>query len=208
VADRANTPGRRFRTAVAAALGAMLVRALGATWRVRWVGDELPSTAAVLAMWHGELLPLVWALRGRGIAPLVSTHADGEVITRIIQSLGYSAIRGSTSRGGARALIEATRRLDAGTVVAFTTDGPRGPRRRSAAGALAAAQRSGVDVIPMGAATSRAWRLGSWDRFVIPKPFATIAVRRGPSLRDVSPGDLARLDTAILEVCEPDPPDA
>ena len=188
-------------------LGELLVRLLGVTWRVRWEGEP-PDGPVVLAMWHGELLPLVWALRGRGVAPLVSTHADGEVIARIVQRLGFAPIRGSSSRGGARALIEASRRLDAGATVAFTTDGPRGPRRQSAPGALAAAARSGLAVVPMGALASRFWRFNSWDRFVVPKPFAVITVRCGTPLQRLETGDTPQLDAALLAVSQPDGPDA
>lgn len=170
---------------------------------MRWEG-EIPRGRTVLAIWHGELLPLIWAMRGREVAPLISTHADGEVIARIVMSLGYQPIRGSTSRGGARALIEAVRRLDAGEVVAFTTDGPRGPRRRSAPGALAAGARGGAPVVPMGALVSRAWRLRSWDRFVLPRPFAQVVVRIGPPL---PPGaTIEDLDAALNAVCQPDAP--
>ncbi|MBK8249322.1 MAG: lysophospholipid acyltransferase family protein [Gemmatimonadetes bacterium] len=196
-----------MKIVVASALGEWLVRLLGVTWRVRWEGS-IPTGPVVLAMWHGELLPLVWALRGRGIAPLVSTHADGEVIARIVRRLGFDPIRGSSSRGGARALIEAARRLEAGATVAFTTDGPRGPRRQSAPGALAAAARSGLDVVPMGALASRAWRFKSWDRFVVPQPFAVITIRCGAPLRHIQSGDTARLDAALLAVSEPDAPNA
>ncbi|MBL8961858.1 MAG: DUF374 domain-containing protein [Gemmatimonadetes bacterium] len=205
--ERAVGPGRRLKVVLASLLGELLVRMLGITWRVRWDG-RLPDGPVVLAMWHGELLPLVWALRGRGIAPLVSTHADGEVIARIVQRLGFAPIRGSSSRGGARALIEASRRLEAGATVACTTDGPRGPRRHSAPGALAAAARGGLDVVPMGATSSRAWRFRSWDRFVVPQPFAVITVRCGAPLRNVGTGDTAQLDAALLAVSEPDGPDA
>ncbi len=184
--------------------GALVVRALGLTWRIRWEGGTIPREPAIYALWHGELLPLLWAMRGRGIAPLISTHADGEVIARVVQSLGYVPIRGSSSRGGARALIEAVRRLGDGGQVAFTTDGPRGPRRQSAPGVLAAAARAKVPVIPLGAIVSRAWRVRSWDRFVLPKPFATIRVRVGEPIRPTGEPDVAALDRALLAVCAPD----
>lgn len=208
MAERSASPWRQVKVAAASLLGVLVVRLLGLTWRVRWDGPALPAGGTVLAMWHGELLSLVWALRGRGIAPLVSTHADGEVIARIIQRLGFQPIRGSSSRGGARALIEAARRVDMGGTVAFTTDGPRGPRRRSAPGALAAAARTGRPLIPMGALASRAWRFRSWDRFVVPKPFATITIRCGPEVRVEDPQDVQQLDAALLAVCQPDPSDA
>lgn len=213
---RAVSRARAWRTAAAAGLGRILVRALGATWRVRVEGrDELAETSAggqacVIALWHGELLPLVWHHRDRDIAALISTHADGELIARIVESLGFRPIRGSSSRGGMRALLEAVRELRGGRHVAFTTDGPRGPRRRSAAGAGVAAARAAAPVIPVGCTVDRAWRLRSWDRFVIPKPFARVTVRYGPALRAAgatpADGEALRpaLDASLLAVSEPD----
>jgi lysophospholipid acyltransferase (LPLAT)-like uncharacterized protein len=215
-AERAVSWRRRLRTALAAGLGRALVRLLGATWRVRLDGEDLLARArashgaAVIALWHGELLPLVWYHRYRDIAALISTHADGEVIARIVESLGYRAIRGSTSRGGARALLEAVRELERGRDVAFTTDGPRGPRQVSAAGAGVAAARAGVVVVAVGAVVDRAWRLRSWDRFVVPRPFATIIVRYAavppPAGRSPAAGEALTpaIDTALLGVCGPD----
>jgi lysophospholipid acyltransferase (LPLAT)-like uncharacterized protein len=125
------------------------------------------------------LLPLLWAHRGEGIVVLISTHADGEIIARIAASLGYGTARGSSSRGATRALVDLSRAVDSGRNVAVTPDGPRGPRHAFAPGALVVAQRSGVPVVCARALTSRAWHLRSWDRFVIPKPFARVTVRYG-----------------------------
>jgi lysophospholipid acyltransferase (LPLAT)-like uncharacterized protein len=88
-------------------------------------------------------------------------------------------VRGSTSRGAARALIQMTRELDAGFPIAVTPDGPRGPARQFAPGALIASQRSGAPILVVGVAASRAWRLRSWDQFQIPKPFARVIVAYG-----------------------------
>jgi hypothetical protein len=215
-ADRPATTLRRWRTALAARVGAVVVGWLGRTWRVQLDGEDVlgevkrAGGAAVLALWHGELLPLVWYHRGRDIAALISTHADGELIARIVQSLGYRPIRGSSSRGGTRALLDAVRELTGGRDVAFTTDGPRGPRRVSAPGAGVAAARAGVPVVGMGCCVDRAWRLRSWDRFVVPKPFARIVVRYTPALvaGGAAPADGERLtpliDQALMKVCEPD----
>ncbi len=166
-------------------LGAGLVRLLGLTWRVRWV-DEAPVRAhqrdvgpVVYALWHGELLPLLWAHVGMPVSILISTHRDGELIARIAARLGFSTVRGSSSRSADRALIGLVRELKAGRTIALTPDGPRGPRHAFAPGALVAAHRGGAAIVPLRAQVSRAWVLGSWDRFVIPKPFATITVHCG-----------------------------
>lgn len=167
------------------ALGAVLVRLLAWTWRIRMVNPEAiaPLREAkapyVFACWHGQMLPLLWVHRGQGIAILVSEHRDGEIITRIARTIGFTAVRGSTSRGGGRALLGLVAELQRGNVVAVTPDGPRGPAGSFAPGALVAAQRAGVPVLTVGAHASRAWTLGSWDRFMIPKPFARIRVAYG-----------------------------
>jgi len=215
-ASRPGDRGRRLRVAVASTLGRFAVRLLGMTWRTRLEGPDLRRSAhdtgqaVALALWHGELLPLVWYHRNQGIAALISSHADGEIIARVVQSLGYQPIRGSTSRGGVRALVEAVTELRAGRDVAFTTDGPRGPRRVSAPGVGVAAAKAGVSVVPVGAHVTRAWVFRSWDRFVVPKPFATIIVRYGgvihPAGRDATDGEriMPEVDEALMRVAMPD----
>jgi lysophospholipid acyltransferase (LPLAT)-like uncharacterized protein len=174
---------RRVRWAVR--LGVPLIRLLARTWRVREVGREgwlrcrAERRPVIVALWHGQMLPLVEYHRDQGVSVLISEHRDGEIIARVVEALGFRTIRGSTSRGGARALLEIVRTLRRGEEVAITPDGPRGPRHSFAGGALVAAQRSGAPVIPVLAHVSRAWRLRSWDRFEIPKPFARIVVAYG-----------------------------
>lgn len=164
----------------------------------------------VIVLWHGELLPILWQHRDEGVAVLISTHADGEIIARICKSLGCRTVRGSSSRGGARVLLELVHELQAGHAVAVTPDGPRGPRREFAPGAAVAAMRAGVPVIAFGATVDRAWRLRSWDRFVIPKPFArvTIAYSAGERVAAASPreaeGEVPRLRALLMSVCGPD----
>jgi hypothetical protein len=196
---------------LAAGLGAVLVRLLGWTWRVRFENRNHLAEAGwpvVFGLWHGELLPLLWAHRNRGIAAMISSHEDGEIIARIVATLGFVPVRGSTSRGGARALLESVRWLREGRTVAFTTDGPRGPRRRSSPGAITAARRGAAPLVPVGAVVDRAWRFGSWDRFVLPKPFAHVVIRYGARFEyagDVAAEDATlALDRAILAVCQPD----
>jgi lysophospholipid acyltransferase (LPLAT)-like uncharacterized protein len=167
-------------------LGVWLIRALAVTWRMETVNGG-PLAAArrerrpvLFTLWHGELLPLLWHQRGENVAIVISEHRDGEIIARIAESLGYSTVRGSSSRGGSRALIGLMRELDAGRDGAITPDGPRGPARVFAPGAAVAAQRTGALIAPIRAQASRAWRLNSWDRFLIPKPFARVRVSFGP----------------------------
>lgn len=167
-------------------VGVVLLRALASTWRVETVHGEPLARArrenrrVLFTLWHGELLPLLWHQRGTNVAIVISEHRDGEIIARIAEALGYSTVRGSTSRGGSRALIGLVRAIDGGRDGAITPDGPRGPAHVFAPGAAVAAQRTGALILPIRAEASRAWRLKSWDRFLIPKPFARVRVTFGP----------------------------
>ena len=176
--DRAAARERRVRRL--ATVGTMVLRALASTWRVRVanaaVRDALRGTPFIYVLWHGELLPLLWAHRDRGVAVMISEHSDGEIIARVAHSLGYRTVRGSTSRGAARALLGACREIESGVNLAVTPDGPRGPAHSVAPGAAAIAQRTGAPLLPVSATASSAWRLRSWDRFMIPRPFATITI--------------------------------
>lgn len=214
--DRAAGWRQRLKVALATALGGGILRLLAHTWRVSRDGEaalaRLRDARApfVIILWHGELLPILWAHRDEGVSVLISTHADGEIIARICESLGCRTVRGSSSRGGARALLELVRELEHGHEVAITPDGPRGPRRTFAPGAVVAAMRAGVPVIAFGARVDRAWRLKSWDRFVIPKPFARITMRYSDAahVSASTPRDaeleVPRFRDMLVAVCGPD----
>lgn len=173
----------QYRLAGAAGAGAL--NALLGTTRV-----EAENTAAyephfaagrgvVFALWHGNLLPPTYRHRGQGIVTLASRSGDGEYITRVLHHWSYHVVRGSSSRGGDTALRELVRLVRAGRSVAITVDGPRGPAGVLKPGVLQIAQLTGAPLVPVGSAASRAWRLGSWDRFLIPKPFARLRVVYG-----------------------------
>ena len=158
-----------------------LVLKLCQTWRIDTVGiDHLgwprPSHGYVLIAWHEVLLPLLWYYRNRGMSIVVSSGPDGKSLSLLASRLGYYSIWGSSSRRGAGALLQSVRALRSGSVVAFTPDGPRGPRRDFKAGAVAAARLAGVPVLAAYATASQAWRLSSWDNFVIPKPWSKIKI--------------------------------
>lgn len=163
-------------------LGVPLVRLLGSTWRIRTLNSggverlRRERCPIVFALWHGDMLPLLYQHRDEGVSVLISEHHDGELIARVAESLGFRAIRGSTSRGASRALVGLTRELEKGHDVAITPDGPRGPARSFAPGALIAAQRAKSPVVAVGVSAQGAWRLRSWDRFVIPRPFTRIRI--------------------------------
>ena len=165
--------------------GAAFIQAIARTWRFRVVNaaaaqqERAAGRPVVMALWHGEMLPLLFYHRNRQIAVLVSEHGDGEIIARILADFGFRLVRGSSSRGAARALIAVDRELEAGYDVGITPDGPRGPRHSVAPGALLAAHRAGVRILPLAAKASAFWQLGSWDRFMIPKPFARVTIAYG-----------------------------
>ncbi|MEO8337275.1 MAG: lysophospholipid acyltransferase family protein [bacterium] len=173
----------RFRWKVR--VGAAFLRLLAGTWRMRSHNIEGLHTARandqriIFALWHGELLPLLWQHRGENVAIVISEHRDGEIVAQIAESLGYSTVRGSSSKGGSRALIGLMREIDAGRDGAITPDGPRGPAHVFAPGVAVAAQRTGALIVPIRASASRSWRLKSWDKFLIPKPFARVDVHYG-----------------------------
>ena len=185
--DAAPTVPTRVRVAVA--LGTGVLAALARTWRIREVGRDgwrrlhAAGEPVVLALWHGQMLPMLAHHRGQGAAVLISEHQDGEIIARVARTFGLRTVRGSTSRGGSRALLELVAELRRGGEVAVTPDGPRGPRHVFAPGALVAAHRSGAAVIALAAHVDRAWHLRSWDRFEIPKPFARITIAYSEPLR-------------------------
>lgn len=178
----------RLRDWLIVAFGIVVIRLLGLTWRIRRVdGEEVAARLAagqpnMYAFWHGHLLPLLVAHAGERAAVLVSSHRDGEIITRVAGAFGYDAIRGSTSRDAPGALRAMVRTLRGGCTVAVTPDGPRGPAREFAPGPAIAAFEAEVPIVLVAVAADRAWHLRSWDRFMIPKPFARIVVRYQPTI--------------------------
>ena len=166
---------------LARVLGPPVVRALARSWTVRLDPPDLrervrSGSPAVYAFWHGKLMVPVLAFRDGGGAVMISRHADGESLSRVAASLGYLPVRGSTTRGGAAALHEFVDKLRAGRSGGLTPDGPRGPAKVAQSGAIFAASRAGVPLVPLGVAVRGAWALRSWDAFRIPRPFTTVAV--------------------------------
>ncbi|MGH7659071.1 MAG: lysophospholipid acyltransferase family protein [Gemmatimonadales bacterium] len=175
----------RIPPALAAAAGGQIARGLAHSWRYSIVDEEhwrslhQARKPFLFLCWHESLLPLLWRHRGQGITLVVSEARDGQYLADFGESLGYRLVRGSSTRGSVRALIGAIRELKQGRVVAFTPDGPRGPRRQMKPGVVAAAQRSGAAILPLHADADRAWRFRSWDRFMLPQPLARVRVVYG-----------------------------
>jgi lysophospholipid acyltransferase (LPLAT)-like uncharacterized protein len=176
---------KRIEAAAISVAGYRLIAALGATLRWRTEGFEhfdairAAGHQPIMAFWHGRILPATYYFRRRGIVVITSENFDGEWIAGIIERFGYGTSRGSSSRGGARALLQLSRDLAAGRPVGFTVDGPRGPARVSQPGAVWLAKASGHPVLPFHCEADRAWTLKSWERTQIPTPFATVAISVG-----------------------------
>ena len=184
----------RVPPAIGRLAGRPIFTALARSWRFepvheeRWREGLRSGRPLVFMCWHEALLPLLWRHRRQRIAIVVSEARDGQYLADFAETIGYRLVRGSSTRGGARALLGAVRELEGGWSVAFTPDGPRGPHRELKPGVVAAAQRGGGLILPLHAATERAWRLRSWDRFMVPKPFAKVRISYGV-LFAVGPGD-------------------
>lgn len=182
-----------------------VVSLLARSWRIeshgeeRWRALAAEGRALLFLLWHDALLPLLWKHRGQQVTIVVSDAPDGRYLAAYAARLGYREARGSSSRGGVRALLGAVKAMRGGGAAAFTPDGPRGPRRELKGGALLAAQRAGVPVLPLHAHADRAWRLASWDRFLIPKPFARVRIVYGlPFHVEVGSEGLARAEERAL----------
>jgi lysophospholipid acyltransferase (LPLAT)-like uncharacterized protein len=164
--------------------GYLFTRVVGSTLRVTFSVEEGGPPAGdvapvIYAMWHRCVLPATYCFRDRQIAVITSRSFDGEYIARIIERFGFRAVRGSSSRGGAGALLASQEEINQGRSVGFTIDGPRGPRYVAKPGAVMLARNTGAPLVPLYVAPDKAWVLNSWDRFMIPKPFSRVVVHLG-----------------------------
>lgn len=179
------TASQRAKAALVAAAAYPVARLLAGTlsWKVQGAEhyDALirANRPPILALWHGRILPATFYWQRRGIVAMTSENFDGEWIARLMSRFGFRAARGSTSRGGSRALVQLRRELRAGHVAAFTVDGPRGPARVAQPGAVWLSAATGHPVLPFHIEADRYWTLGSWDGGVIPRPFSTVAIAIG-----------------------------
>ncbi len=216
------TPKQRILLAIVPGLAALLIRMLGITLRYRDIAEPgvTPGYAVpgptVFAFWHRSLLVCAHRFRNLDIAILISPSFDGELIARTVELLGFRAVRGSSSRGGSTGLRAMQLAYAAGHRCAITADGPRGPVFVAKPGAALLAQ-SVIPPEPPGASSGstppagtwlgcfyalpdRAWQLRSWDRFLIPKPFARVALTWPAHIpaAEVTPSSLqSALDRAV-----------
>lgn len=140
-------------------------------------GEPDLSGANIYAFWHECILALAWRYRRRGMAVVTSRSYDGEFIARTIEKLGYSAVRGSSSRGGVGALLGMHDVIARGKIAVFTIDGPRGPRHIAKPGPILLSKNTQRPVYCAHVALENKWRLKSWDKMMIPKPFTRAYAR-------------------------------
>jgi lysophospholipid acyltransferase (LPLAT)-like uncharacterized protein len=200
------SPLKRAQAAAIAGLGYPLINALGHTlrWRVdgfqHFESIRASGQQPVMAFWHGRILPATFYFRRRGIVVITSENFDGEWIARIIERFGYGTARGSTSRGGRKAMLQLVRDMKRGKAAGFTLDGPRGPAGVAQPGAVWLARATGNPLLPFHLEASSHWTMGSWDRTQIPKPFSTVALAIGEPLPVAADTADAALDAVRLEL--------
>jgi hypothetical protein len=132
------------------------------------------------AFFHGSLFPLVYAHRDQGVCILTSLSRDGELLSRVLMKTGYRVVRGSSTRGGIKGLLEMTRVVAKGHDGGIAVDGPKGPRWKAKPGVLLLAQKTGSPIIPIGVGFGKAKRFDrSWDAFQFPYPFSRVVLRYG-----------------------------
>jgi lysophospholipid acyltransferase (LPLAT)-like uncharacterized protein len=154
----------------------IVLRGIFFTMSVKKVGfgnvDAFNGKPAIYALWHGRMLIPFGTMSDRGIYVLVSEHRDGEIVAKTIELVGNLTIRGSSTRGGVKALAVLIRILKTGGQVAFTPDGPRGPNQKVQPGVIFLAIKTGTPIIPMSSSASKAFYFKSWDSFQLPLPFS------------------------------------
>ena len=187
---------RRIRNLLLGLLGPPLTRAWGSSLRLRLMsGFETESGRVripdgIALVWHQRLFTLASSFPHSGFKALVSNHADGEMLARVFTGLGLEPIRGSSTRGGSRAVLELMRSGEGPVRIAITPDGPRGPARELQQGAIFLASRTGLPIYIVAVGLAKAWKLRTWDEFLLPRPFSRALLRTDGPFR--VPPDLAR----------------
>ncbi|MBZ5570299.1 MAG: lysophospholipid acyltransferase family protein [Acidobacteriia bacterium] len=186
------TPWQRFLLWLIERAGYLVIWAIGVTMKfaVSWEEGSpagLDERPFVYSFWHSCMLPAMYFWRHRQVRVMSSDSFDGEYTGRIMQRFGFVKVRGSSSRFAVRALLRMRRELERGWIVAFTLDGPRGPRYVAKPGPVLLAGATGAPMVVFHIALSDAWILNTWDKLMIPKPFSRALMR--VSRRMPVPGD-------------------
>ena len=178
------TLGQRLVLAVVPRLVWALVRVAGLTWRYEVIAEDGVTPVVfgqkagpeIYCFWHQCVLPCTMYFRRSNAVILISRSFDGELITRILKMFGFDAVRGSSSRGAREGLMGLRQVIGSGRTAIFTADGPRGPIYETKMGPVKLAQMSGAPIGAFHLEPEHAWRMRSWDRFLVPKPFTRICV--------------------------------
>ena len=160
-------------------IGSLFIRLISLTNKKEFYApDNLGDEPFIMACWHGELLMIPYAYtrykKNPHVKLLISEHFDGNLIAKTLNHFGFETIRGSSTRGGAKALIQSIKELKNGYDLGITPDGPKGPRHEISDGIIVMAQKAKVKITLVEIKPTSYWQLNSWDKFVIPKPFGTI----------------------------------
>jgi len=206
-AQEAAAPGRftrwqRVQLWLITWTGFLILRTLGPTIRFAISWEEgspgsLESRPFVYSFWHSCMLPAMYLWRNLKIRVMSSDSFDGEYTGRIMQKFGFVKVRGSSSRFAVKALLGMRRELEQGWIVAFTLDGPRGPRQVVKPGPVLLARATGVPMAMFHIALSDAWVLNTWDRLMIPKPFSRALMRVGRTIAVPEDADDAQREEAL-----------
>jgi len=194
--------------------GYWFIRLVGPTLRVCVSHEDggqltIDQRPLIVSFWHTCIIPATYICRDIGVRVMSSYSYDGEYMGRIIHKFGFVAVKGSSSRNAVRALLGLRRALEEGWTVAFSIDGPRGPRHKVKPGPVALARSSGVPLSTFHMALDNAWVLNTWDRLMIPKPFSRVLVRFGkliPVPPEATDDDVERytaeLQATLDRLCE------
>jgi hypothetical protein len=184
IASRSFTFSERLKLWLISWAGYLFIRVVGATLRYKFIAEPgcladenaVAPPGTIWCFWHRAVLPATYRFRNQGLAVMTSRSFDGEYIARIIQKLGFVAVRGSSSRGAVGALLGMRQQLEQGHAAVFTIDGPRGPRYVAKPGPVLLAKKTGAPINCFYVAVERAWILNSWDQMIIPKLFSRAVI--------------------------------
>jgi len=182
------------RERILAMLGATILKSLFMTLRIRVVDEsgfqkDTSTDPVLFCFWHNRILGITFAFQRiypkhrRGVTVLTSASKDGEILARLVAEFRMGSVRGSSSRGGSRALLELIRLVQSGRDIAITPDGPRGPRYSLGPGVIQLAQSTGAKILPLHAQFSRCFQMKTWDGFIIPLPFSSVSINVGSPIR-------------------------